>query len=49
MSHQLDFELPPSPFSVITPGSTWNFQAWHRDFVGAGFNFSDGLQVLFAP
>ena len=38
------------PF-VVTPFSTWNFQFWHRDPLGgpAGFNFSDGLEVMFCP
>lgn len=28
-------------------GDTWNFQAWFRDGVGLGSNFSNGLEVLF--
>lgn len=29
------------------PGETWNFQAWHRDGVGLGSNFTDGIEVTF--
>ena len=34
---------------AVMPGDTWNFQAWHRDFVGGSVtsNFSDGLSVDF--
>jgi len=34
----------------LTPG-TWNFQCWFRDpaALGAGFNLSDGLEVVLAP
>jgi len=31
----------------VVAGQTWNFQAWHRDSVGLGSNFTDGLEVLF--
>ena len=36
---------------LITAGSTWNFQYWHRDpAAGApAFNTSDGLTVTFCP
>ena len=34
-------------FVGVLPGDTWNFQAWHRDPVGLGSNFTDGLSVLF--
>lgn len=35
--------------SVVTPGSTWSFQAWFRDTSGGvpGFNTSEGLRVSF--
>jgi formylglycine-generating enzyme required for sulfatase activity len=35
--------------SVITDGSTWHFQVWHRDTPGAAgsSNFSNGLSVTF--
>ncbi|MCC6407351.1 MAG: agmatine deiminase family protein [Planctomycetes bacterium] len=45
--HALDVTDPPTPSALITPGSTWNFQAWFRD--GASFDLSDALQVTFIP
>lgn len=32
---------------TIMPGDTWNFQGWHRDGVGLGSNFTDGLELMF--
>ena len=32
--------------SSITPGSTWNFQAWHRDGMDPS-NFTDAVSVTF--
>ena len=34
-------------FVPVAAGETWYFQAWHRDGVGLGSNFTDGLEVLF--
>lgn len=34
-------------FVSIAAGETWNFQAWHRDPVGLGSNFTRGLEVSF--
>jgi len=37
---------------AITPGSTWNFQAWYRDPFGPcgyGFNTTNALAVTWAP
>ncbi len=31
----------------VAMGETWNFQAWHRDGVGLGSNFTEGLEVVF--
>ena len=28
-------------------GQTWNFQAWFRDQVGLGSNFTDGISITF--
>lgn len=49
------FELPidlsalpqgSSPVAAM-PGESWSFQAWHRDGVGAGSNFTDGFEIQF--
>ncbi len=38
----------PSGTGSILMGETWNFQGWHRDFVGAPTsNFTNGLSVMF--
>ena len=37
---------------TITPGSTWNFQAWYRDPLGPcgfGFNTTNALAGTWAP
>ena len=41
--------LPPG--GAIEAGDTWRFQCWYRDPAsgGAGFNFSNGLEVFFCP
>ena len=31
----------------ITAGSTWNFQAWHRDFAAGASNLTDAVSVTF--
>jgi uncharacterized membrane protein len=47
-SHMVDFASLPAA-GQITPGSTWNFQAWYRDAAagGAMFNTSDALRATF--
>ncbi len=49
MTFLVDNTSPPSAATQITPGSTWNFQAWFRDPMagGAFFDLSDGLNVVF--
>ena len=51
-SRRLNFTLgnPSGGAGQILGGSTWNFQYWYRDAAagGQGFNFSDGLSVMFA-
>ncbi len=32
---------------TVMSGETWNFQAWHRDSVGLGSNFTNGVSVRF--
>lgn len=34
-------------FAPILAGETWNFQSWHRDGVGLGSNFTNGVEVTF--
>ena len=34
-------------FVAIAAGETWSFQAWHREPVGTGSNFTNGLEVMF--
>ncbi len=31
----------------VMAGQTWNFQAWFRDSIGIGSNFTDGLEIQF--
>ena len=51
LTYPLDNTSPPTGATQITPGSTWNFQAWFRDPMagGAFFDLSDGLSVTFGP
>ncbi len=46
--YALDLTSLPSG-GAIANGETWNFQFWYREkpAAGGGYNFSDGLQVLF--
>jgi hypothetical protein len=40
------------PMFCITPGLTWNFQAWYRDPggpCGSSFNFSNAITATFLP
>jgi hypothetical protein len=48
IDHAVDNTLSPS-LGFITPGSTWNFQAWNRDPAagGANFNLSDAIRIDF--
>ena len=45
----LDLTATPqgSTFVSIAAGETWNFQAWYRDNVGLGSNFTDGYELEF--
>ena len=47
----LDLQNLPASVPAILPGSHWNFEAWFRDTPagGAGFNFSNALDVHFRP
>jgi hypothetical protein len=46
-----DVTQPPmgSGPAQIHAGSTWYFQLYYRDSVGAGFNLSNSLQATFCP
>lgn len=40
--------LPQGAATVpVMSGQSWNFQAWFRDQVGLGSNFTDGIEVTF--
>lgn len=45
----LDFTRVPT--NGLSIGQTWRFQHWYRDpdAAGAGFNLSDGIEVLLCP
>ncbi|MEM9380558.1 MAG: hypothetical protein AAGB93_11465 [Planctomycetota bacterium] len=48
----VDLNVIPTPFgpTVVMPGDTWHYQAWHRDVTGTGSptsNFTDGARVQF--
>jgi len=45
---QVTLDLSAGPFPV-SPGETWRYQAWYRDSVQAGFDFSNGLEVIYCP
>lgn len=45
LSFPLDMSMPVHPAAQITPGSTWNFQAWFR--VGGGADLTDAIEVRF--
>lgn len=49
MSLSIDLTAIPSGAGTIAvvAGDTRYFQAWHRDGVGGGSNFTDGLEVTF--
>jgi len=48
LTRAIDYNNVPT---AILSGSTWNFQGWFRDPTGgpAGFNLSDGLEIIFVP
>lgn len=49
LAEAVDNTMPPTGQTVITPGSTWNFQAWFRDPAagGAMFDLSNAYSVTF--
>ena len=41
-------QVPQGAGSVaVVAGETWNFQGWHREGVGLGSNFTDGIEIAF--
>lgn len=48
-SKALDFTAGPAQGGLITPGSTWYFQQWYRDSLGAGsaLNTTGALKLTF--
>ena len=46
---QIDLQAIPQGGGTAgtSAGQTWNFQAWFRDGVGAGSDFTDGYQIDF--
>lgn len=45
---QIDLGAIPPNLLQVQSGSTWNFQAWHRDGApGLGSNFTDAVSVTF--
>lgn len=49
MRHELQIQNPPSPAQQILAGSTWRFQAWHRDTTSNGYGLSNALKLVFTP
>lgn len=49
ISLALDLTMTPQggAFTSVSSGQTWNFQGWHRDGVGLGSNFTEGLEIQF--
>jgi hypothetical protein len=47
--YTMDLTSPPAATGEITPGSSWNFQAWFRDPQGgpSGFNLSNAVTIDF--
>ena len=50
-SIMLDHSVPYPGGAEPSPGQTWNYQAWFRDFTpgGSGFNFSNGIAITYGP
>jgi hypothetical protein len=44
ITKEIDLTTSPAVLDMV-PGSTWNFQAWHRD--NGSFNLSDAVSITF--
>lgn len=49
MSYDLQLQNTVPGVAPITGGTTWRFQAWHRDVTGAGYGLSNALKLVFTP
>lgn len=49
LSHRLQLQNPFPGAVPIVGGSTWRFQAWYRDSIGAGWGLSNALKLVFTP
>ena len=50
LRHDLDIGSPPGGMGAqIMAGSTWRFQAWHRDTIAPGFGLSNAVKIVFTP
>ncbi|QDV09879.1 N-acetylneuraminate epimerase [Planctomycetes bacterium Poly30] len=49
LRHRLQIQNPNTPAQQILAGSTWRFQAWHRDTVAVGYGLSNALKLVFTP
>ena len=48
-SFSIEVDFSSGPASNLTAGRTWNFQAIHRDRVGAGLNLTNALAIGITP
>jgi N-acetylneuraminic acid mutarotase len=49
LTHRLQIQNPNTPAQQIMAGTTWRFQAWHRDTVAIGYGLSNALKLVFTP
>ena len=49
LSHELNIGSPPQGVQQILAGSTWRFQAWHRDTISPGYGLSNAVKISFTP
>lgn len=49
LRHELQIQNPNTPAQQILAGSTWRFQAWHRDTTPNGYGLSNALKLVFTP
>lgn len=49
LQHRLQIQNPPTAAQQIMAGSTWRFQAWHRDTLAVGYSLSNALKLVFTP